>query len=369
MSDYQTSDYANPYIRLQTYYTWLINDSRTVQVDDSCDFGLPIARLHEITEIPLEILRQDMFCLYQWQGTLEFDEKNAEYIAVSKKYNLEHQHEPDLHRNLSSILEQLFLNGTLDNIPLHLIIPECEPESYQISLTPEEAEALNIFQADSSRKNRSIKYESCYRIKDSYRFNHHYIDLNTMLDEINQTIQEGNCLQIKYRISQSQIRPFHVKPLKIAYDSIENLYSLISICEGKLSIHHLDQVTSCKTEDSKGSKGSKSSTTDEPADNSFLSKAPNVWGCCFTDPPEHVKVRFYNEANVWKKVRQDLAYRTNGKLYEEDGFLYYEDTVYGIRHFQSWIYSYGSSAVVLEPLSLRRNIIESLKERQKYLSE
>lgn len=361
MPNCQTPDYTNPFIRLQTYYTWLVNNSQTVQMDDFFSFGLPIIRLHEITGIPLEVLRQDMFCLYQWQGTLDFDENNADYVAVNSEYNLEQLLEADSDPNSSTILEQLFSDGTMDNIPLHLLMPECEPESYQIVLTSEEAEALNIFQADNSRGGTSKKYESRFRIKDSYRFNHQYKNLNEKLDIINQAIQQESFLHIEYRADVNSLCSILLKPLKIAYDSIENLYSLISIFKGKISVHHLDQITSCKIENSK------KNITTEPIDTSFLDIAPNVWGYCFTDPPEHVKVRFYNEANVWEKVRQELAYRTNGKLYEEDGFLYYEDTVYGIRNFQSWIYRYGSSAIVLEPLSLRQNIINSLKERQKSL--
>ena len=108
-----------------------------------------------------------------------------------------------------------------------------------------------------------------------------------------------------------------------------------------------------------------SSETVEHGDVSVIEQlAPQVWGNCFTDSPEHVKVRFYNEANVWEKVRRDLACRKKGQLYEKDGFLYYEDTVYGISKFRPWIYGFGSSAIVLEPVSLREHIIQSLKERK-----
>ena len=96
----------------------------------------------------------------------------------------------------------------------------------------------------------------------------------------------------------------------------------------------------------------------------LLDITPNVWGNFFSGKPAYVKIRFYNEANVWKKVKKELANRINGKLYEEDGFLYYEDLVYGISRLRSWVYGYSSSAVVLEPESLRQQIIESLKIRR-----
>ena len=62
-----------------------------------------------------------------------------------------------------------------------------------------------------------------------------------------------------------------------------------------------------------------------------------------------------------------MEYTTNGKLEEQDGFLYYEDIVYGISKLRTWIYGYGSSAVVIEPESLRLHIIDSLKRRLEHL--
>ena len=88
--------------------------------------------------------------------------------------------------------------------------------------------------------------------------------------------------------------------------------------------------------------------------------APNVWGnnfSCTSDQTADVKVKFFNVAN---------ACRTNGKLTEKDGCLYYEDKVYGLSRFRSWIYGYGKAAVVLKPESLRKDIINSLKKRVGY---
>ena len=51
-------------------------------------------------------------------------------------------------------------------------------------------------------------------------------------------------------------------------------------------------------------------------------------------------------------------------MYEKDDCLYYEDIVYGIEGFKNYIFSYGSSAIVLEPKHLQDDIIKSLKERE-----
>lgn len=88
------------------------------------------------------------------------------------------------------------------------------------------------------------------------------------------------------------------------------------------------------------------------------------WGRCFSDQPQSVKIRFYKEGNVWEKIRKNPAYRSYGKLYEKDGYFYYEDVVYGNSAFRTWLYGYGSSVIVLEPESLRQHSIDSLRERK-----
>lgn len=60
----------NPYIRLQHYYLWLTNDYKTTNLDDNYDFGIPMLRIHEITDIPIEIIRKDFVCLFQWHQSL-----------------------------------------------------------------------------------------------------------------------------------------------------------------------------------------------------------------------------------------------------------------------------------------------------------
>lgn len=382
------SKYCNPYIRLQTYYNWLSNDSM-VCIDQEYDLGVPILRLHEVTEIPLEVIRQDILCLFRWQISLEhyyennlknfdneptrriyleFDEYHDAYTQANEIHDLDALFEQVFNGTFPDRLRALLLCGALDSIPLYISNPL--NTHFHIPLTPEEAEALHTYSAKESEMSTQYesfhnKYENKFHIKDSYRYNHQYVDLNTKLSIINEAIQEQRCLQMTYITSKNERKSFYFKPLKISYDATENLYSIISIYEGRVQIHRLDQVLSI--EDSKEQLAT--------PDMSPISIAPNVWGNCFSDPPEYVKIRFYNEANVWKKVRKDLAYRSSGKLYEKDGFLYYEDIVYGTSKLRPWLYGYGSSAVVVESRflqeppdnakTLREYVIESLEIREK----
>lgn len=87
--------------------------------------------------------------------------------------------------------------------------------------------------------------------------------------------------------------------------------------------------------------------------------------------PVHVKIRFLNEGNVVRKATRDLTSRTCGTItiLPEDGSLIYEDDVVGMGSFKSFLYGYGSSAIVLEPEALRNEIIESARTRLTYYHE
>ncbi len=345
-----TNNYYNPYTRLQTYYTLLSNDAQSgLIIDEKYFLGISILHINEITKIPLKLIREDISQIYNWMGSLRFDDDSHEYIEVNEKYHLNDILEED---SFSSKIEELFIKGSLDEVPICLNI--FGYMLYQLQLTSDEALALYSYIPEY--ENNMFKYERPYRIKDSYRFNQTYTDLNDYLDRINQAIINDKCLKMTYKTSKNEIISVVFKPLKIIYDSVENLYAVITLYKDQPTIYRLDRMISISI--------SKEKLTIENTE--FLSISPNVWGLNFLDTPEKVKVRFYNEGNVWKKVRRDLSYRTNGNLYEQDGYLYYEDIVYGISAFHTWIRGYGSSAVVLEPKSLRQQIIESLKYRKEH---
>lgn len=215
-------------------------------------------------------------------------------------------------------LERLLLDGSLDTVPIHL---ESGSGQYQLPLTADEAQALYAYMPEYVAPDNS--YRPAYLIKDSHQFNHTYQDLNSLLDTFNLAVTEGASLEMSYKTARGQIIFLVFRPLKLVYDSIENLYAVLAVSDGKINVYRLDHVISLKY--------SRERHPQEQTD--LLSIVPNVWGRCFSDHPETVKVRFYKEGNVWEKVRKDLSYRSNRKIYEEDGYLYYEDVVYGINAF------------------------------------
>lgn len=239
--------------------------------------------------------------------------------------------------------------------------------SYEIPVTFEEQKALELLKKDLEQP-AHLHFPSItklYRVKDSYRF-HHNPHIINHLNQINDAINYQQVIKITYLSPKPKRKAdylyFSFLPVKIAYDSTDNLYYVLSIGKKNSDIrsYRIDRIIHLEPVNG---------ISDYSPDLSFLMQiAPNVWGCNFSavsDPKNlfHVKVRFFNVANVFNKVRKELSCRTNGQLYEKDGFLYYEDDVYGIDKFRSWIFSYGRAAIVLEPEVLRTQIITSLKDR------
>ena len=371
------NNYENPYIRLQTYYSWISRGSYDLD-------GMSILELHHYTQIPIDTIRLDIAAILKWQaainskydGDISFIPENLENRIFLNFENIkdlfkENQSDGDMSDEDSQFeytiadmlnrfdpdLEEQLLNGGFDHIPID--IENCsltESGNFNIALSYDESLALDAIRKDiTPDKPSPITKTSFLQIKDSYRTIHDYQELTSRLQIIDEAIKKKKSLSMNYKNSIGEILKITFQPLKISYDESENLYCVLSVSENKIQVHRLDRILDLRPGTEKVDAG----------DSSIIdSIAPQVWGNCFSEKPEHIKVKFYNEANVWEKVKRDLACRTKGKLYEKDGYLYYEDTVYGISKFRPWIYGFGSSAIVQEPKSLREHIIKSLKERK-----
>ena len=361
-------DYTNPYIRLQAIYSWL--SSRSTEGHYT---GMTLRELQTATQIPISVLRSDIFTLIHWNADIvaaytDIPELDTAVNSIENMiyFDLDSQNSNKNFPGLESLLEDLdsgicspelkrkILDGELDDIPIFIDHSCCS--AFDIALSFDETLALNSVFKDIDSEHHNIHQNSNFlQIKDSYRTIHNYRELADRLQSIEEAIEYRTPLFMVYKDAKNAISQFHFQPLKVSYDETENLYCVLSIYRGKIQVRRLDRIIKLEASTEKVESG----------DVSIIEElAPQVWGNCFSEEPQHVKVKFYNEANVWSKVRRDLACRTKGQLYEKDGFLYYEDTVYGISKFRPWIYSFGSSAIVLEPRSLREHIINSLRERK-----
>ena len=372
------NNYTNPYVRLQTYYSWLSS-----RCSEGLYTGMPICELQAATQIPVSVIRADLSEILKWNADIIAKyqaipelEDAAQMIENMICFDIDASSSPfpkeqrtrknkaysaleDLLLDLESgvyspELDEKLLSGELDQIPL-FISHSCYTE-FDLALTYDETLALEAIRKDlSSEESRKRQNSHFFQIKDSYRTIHNYRELTERLQFVEEAIEEQQPLCIKYKNARNEISQFSFQPLKISYDETENLYCILSTYQGQIQVYRLDRILGLWPGQEEVETGNVSLIQE---------LAPQVWGNCFLEKPEQVKVKFYNEANVWEKVKRDLACRTKGQLYEKDGFLYYEDTVYGISKFRPWIYGFGSSAIVLEPQSLREHIIASLKERK-----
>jgi len=107
-----------------------------------------------------------------------------------------------------------------------------------------------------------------------------------------------------------------------------------------------------------------------PEDFSMSEYLRNRWGMDMS-PPEVVRVRFYNDANVVEKVLREFLARGLPRPKElPGGHLEYYGEILGIHNFSKWVLSFGSSAEVLEPLWLREEMIQiAMKWDQLYNRE
>lgn len=96
---------------------------------------------------------------------------------------------------------------------------------------------------------------------------------------------------------------------------------------------------------------------DYPEDFSLRHYLKQRWGMDMS-PPAAVRVRFYNEANVIKKVKREFkARRLPAPRELPGGSLEYQGEILGVHNFAKWVLSFGSSAEVLEPAWLREEMI------------
>lgn len=377
------SKYFNPYVRLQAYHSFLSNNPDSDTITNAFDYGVSIDWLHHKTKIPKNILRNDMMLLFQWsielqevmagsrhffsgKGDVDFDRESSQYQEANRLYHLEKLSPKEFLSHLQ--------HGDFDHIPIYN--NDVNVDFYHLSLTDEEANALHSYFSYQSSHGKKYKkfglsFHEKFRIKDSYRFYHpgeqgigkDKLSLNKILGMVHIAIKEQSPLEIEFRKRDKSVVIFRFIPLKIVYDANDNLYSILSSYAGKPQLYPFNQIRSIK----------RSKQPCEIPDASFLDFAPKVWGNFHAEPTK-VKVCFLKEANVWKKVEKDVAYRIADNpekhLYEtthgKDKLLVYEDVVYGIDKFRTWVLAFGRSAIVLEPQSLREEIIASLQRRKEY---
>lgn len=227
-----------------------------------------------------------------------------------------------------------------------------------LSLTREESSIIRKLNKASSV---SFDNNNELKIKEAISFKDASDDFVDNIYTVMAAVENGSFIKFEYHDldSNRKMTIQGVVPLKLLYDSEENMYGVLAVYKKEARIYRIDRITnlSVKSEDIQGA------YTDEEV--TLINRIPYIWGtqCADDDRVGHVKVAFRNVGKVWNKVKGYVEYRENKKLYEKGDYLFYEDEVYGLESFKNWILGFGSSAVVIEPKFLRDDIIKMMEER------
>ncbi len=285
--------------------------------------------------VPVAVIRKDIVMLHSNK------ECETTFFTVDAEWD---EDEEDFIKMLES--------GKLDEVEL-----EAETgfrDDVYISLTQYELSCMNHF-LDGNRYAKGLMHKN-YIIKPLA--NQPRANMQVKVAEMNRMIEADETITIFYKNRDGFQSNFDIKPLLVVANEMDHVYYVVTVKDGRLSPLRLDRINHYEIAKQK-----------IVIDNlKPLELLPNVWGMEMGEPV-HVKLKIMNEANVQRKIKKELAGRTNGKLTQDGDVLYYEDDVIGINHFRSWINSYGSSVLVLEPKSLRDEIIESAKKRLEYYGE
>ena len=93
------------------------------------------------------------------------------------------------------------------------------------------------------------------------------------------------------------------------------------------------------------------------------------WGMDNDGNITDIKLRISKTANVAEKIKFELRNRKYGEWEDVDeNYCYYTDKILGVGSFKAWLRNYGSSVMVMEPISLAEEMYDAaLKKRDVYL--
>ena len=290
-----------------------------------------IQEIAEMLEVPVSVIRDDIIMLHTHKKCgITFYWTDSEEDDETKKTDL-----ADLLRTGEADDRSLSANTYFK-------------EEIQLPLNEMEVIYLNDFLDGKQFSVKNIQRN--YTIKPMY--NQARANMQVKVKEINEVIQKGKNIRVKYRVKKGGLREWLLRPLELVHNAMDDLYFVNATDGEQIITLRLDRIRSfCET-----------SEKVELKDDENLKSIANIWGMESGDKV-HIKIKILNEANVQHKVKRDLAQRVNGIWTQEGENLYFEDDVIGINNFRSWLNSYGSSVLVIEPECLREEIIESAKKR------
>lgn len=214
--------------------------------------------------------------------------------------------------------------------------------------------------ADYKITAKNKRYSFCY-IKESYT-NKDISDYDKR-KKLRISIDNKKIIKLLYQTS-NDIQEIETIPLKLieynyddecyllarkSNDSDLNKYAIYNVCKIK-KFEELPN-SSCKIN---------SLTDEETQEINRINK--HIFGMELTDEPINIKIRIENQNNIVEKVKRDLSSHTDGIYTDKGDYVYFEDYIIGSNKFRSWVRSYGSSIIILEPEYLAIEMIKSAKK-------
>ncbi len=175
-------------------------------------------------------------------------------------------------------------------------------------------------------------------------------EFGSILDELIRAVGESFKIKIGYINNQGDKSDRILEPLGLVYK--RNVWYLIARKAGNIDnrTYRVDQIMNLIVRDSENFA--------YPQDFSLAELIGRSWGVFNNDDVQVVKLKFSNK--VAHRVK-NLNYHPSQRIIEEcsDGSVMLEFQVCGLVEMQGWILQWGSEVEVLEPLSLKEDIINS----------
>ncbi|HOB43056.1 MAG: transcriptional regulator [Bacillota bacterium] len=173
---------------------------------------------------------------------------------------------------------------------------------------------------------------------------------------------EGRVVRIRYRGTgdgASKVRD--VEPLGVVYYWFHDAWYLVARCRRADELRHfrVDRIDGMMLT---------SDRYEYPEDFDLSDYTSEMWGV-YAGEPTSVKVLFFDEMNVVDRLHAEVLGRPSARLCQvDDGVWELVDTVMGLSEFRTWLRTFGSSAVVIEPENLRNQLIASAERMKEIYS-
>lgn len=161
-----------------------------------------------------------------------------------------------------------------------------------------------------------------------------------------------NSLELKYITNRNYIMTVHIDVVALLYNWDKDKTYIAGLTSKGLTLIDVKKVQSIKALN---------------FENMYFMDKPTlerleIMFSAAVDGPYKIKVRFQNIYNIKEKIEKLKQIRKTASISENEGFFIYEDIIYGLYDFASFLRRFGRSCEVLEPKELRNIMRETYKK-------